>query len=995
MQRQKKDGQTIQFDDAYNSSSQFRIEGNASYYASWTKDFEIKYDANGGKFIGNAKTEYKYGDKISNSKLGQNLKISLAVGEGISVSREYYTFKGWNVKLNGELVSDKLITSGKNTTFDFYEIDGKYYFYDYKPSGIVIADSEKTEMILQSGKTVVLVANWEAKKYNVKIVDTLANEGQTVTNKTSQVAFNEDFTFPTGFSESEKFDSKIGYKLVGFSATKGGDIVYALGEDGSMPTIPANTITSGRTFYTVYEQKNIDVKYKAIMPDDSVVDFDTYNQTVAYGAKLTLPVVSSYNFNGKELVFKYWYYLNRNGDEVKIATGDTASYHNENDELIIYGHFEADSYQVSIAFTNPYSDQNYITETLSIGNWEKNSTITTEIYNDIMSRVYEKLNVMLADYLLRDESDNIINGIYKGFKLDGMYTTGGYDDKFEVNKKFSSDDFRILGFTPTGMTLVTKWTASNLTLTYKASEEDDAQSKDDTSYNFASSIVLKGSDYLTLDGGKIIKSWYIYNDTTRDFYDCGATICDKNANSLQKYIVWDLSGNGTITIYANTEQTCTVEYYSFDGSTTKLISTQTFIWGESADLISGNEALVDFADKNMKFEGWYYNGTKVTSIPTLSEENGFSVKLYANLTFVKSIWLAKIVGTSITEELISSETINVLRYNSDTKTYSYITGIVLNAVPELTADQIPSGYTYYGLKFGDNIYRKGDIEGTGIILAVTGDDIKLVTYFTQTYTITYQVSDDITFDDGTIDNKVETYIIGYDGSLADGGEIKIKYSAKKTAYVFSGWKILQDNGKLGTTLYRLNDLFTPSTLSTTLQPVFEEPTIGTINAIIKLVKEDGSTTYKELSAIGDDTITNGYTYTFQGENGVSSEWTSLTYDLYKWVSADDGKEYMVGDTFTIPLAIESGQIFTFVGVWIEKYVVEFTQPTTHSSAIGYTSSITLWRGVEYNLTETPYIVGADGVEFKYWIFDNNGTEIHISVGDSIVLNKDNLSLVSL
>ena len=1006
LQRQKDDGQTITLDEAKNSSSQFLVEGHASYYASWTKDFEIKYDANGGKFVGNAKTEYKYGDKISNSRLGQNLKISLAVGEGISVSRENYTFKGWNVKLNGELVSDKLITTGKKITFDFYEIDGKYYFYDYKPKGIAIADSEKTEMILQSGKTVVLVANWEPKSYNITIKDTQPKEGQS-NEKVFKVKFDQAFTFPTEL-DGVSIDSTMGFKLVGFSTTKGGDPVYLIGNDGSMPIIEAGTITSNKTFYTAYIQKEINLIYKARFSDESEVNIEGYNKKVDYGSLLELPNISSLkNASGKDSKLKYWYYeenIDGTITQQKVANGDPAKYHNENDELIIYGYFEVDSYQVSISFTNPFSDPNFILETQSIDKvYEKGSSITNEVYEYIISKVYEKLNEMLSDYLLRDESGNTINRIYKGYKLDGLYQSGT-NKIFEVNKKFDSNNFSGLGTSTFVLNLVTRWIANDLTLTYKSSEEDGATTKTDTSYKYDSSIVLKGSDFLTLGGGKVVNSWYFKDGTTQISLGCGDTLSGDKAKLFLKNIVWDTEGMGSITFYANTEQLCSVEYYSFDGVNKEptLIETQELkydpIMGLNGGLLEGDIALLN----DLVFVGWFFNGEEVTSdkFSTILKENSFSIKLYADLTFEKSISLIQLDGSNITETLLSSENIKVLQYNSSEKTYSYITEIVINEVPELMASQIPDGYDYYGLKCGDKVYKKGDIESKGETLAVDGNDIKLVTYFTQEYTITYKVPEGATFADDTTEDKTDTYTIGYDGKvvgLSEGvSEIKIKYSAKKTAYNFSGWKIDLGGGKLGTTLYNENDVFTPTTTTTTLVPVFVEPNKGDVFAKIILVKQEGSEEVsKTLEYDGSNQITNGYTYTFKGENGVSSEWTSLTHDLIKWKSEYDGKEYMVGETFTIPLAIVKGQEFKFYGVWIEKYTLKFTQDEEHSLATNYTKDgVVLHRGVKYDidtLTNTPRIDGADGVEFKYWIFDDNGTERHIFEGDSIVLNDENFS----
>ena len=389
----------------------------------------------------------------------------------------------------------------------------------------------------------------------------------------------------------------------------------------------------------------------------------------------------------------------------------------------------------------------------------------------------------------------------------------------EVNKKFDSNNFSGLGTSTFVLNLVTRWIANDLTLTYKSSEEDGATTKTDTSYKYDSSIVLKGSDFLTLEGGKVVNSWYFYDGTTQISLGCGDTLSGDKAKLFLKNIVWDTEGKGSITFYANTEQLCRVEYYSFDGvnKEPKLIETQELkydpIMGLNGGLLEGDIALLN----DLVFVGWFFNGVEVTSdkFSTILKENSFSIKLYADLTFEKSISLIQLDGSNITETLLSSENIKVLQYNSSEKTYSYITEIVINEVPELMASQIPTGYTYYGLKCGDDVYTESEINGSGIAIDVTGKNIKLVTYFTQDYTITYKVPEGATFADDTTENKTDTYTIGYDGKVLGVSEIKINYSAKKTAYNFSGWKIDLGDGKLGTTLYNENDVFTPTTTTTT------------------------------------------------------------------------------------------------------------------------------------------------------------------------------------
>ena len=302
---------------AYTSSSNFKVEGDTSYYASWSIDYEIIYDANGGEFSSSSKTTYKYSELVGSTNSLFDLKVNLYVGKGISITSDNYIFQGWNLKISDTEVSDHLIqtSSTKRTTFDFYE--NKYY--DYRAEGITIPDEDKFDLHLLNGKQVVLVANWEPKKYSIRIIDTLANEGETAGVRTDEVAFDQPYTFPLNNALGVPFDNKIGYKLEGFSTSKGGDIVYRYDPE-NMPVIEANTINSNLTFYTVYSEKDINLKYQFVYNEGSdsqyTIDYTpsvgstaTRPGTIAYGQALTLPIVTGTDYGDSKYVFKYWYYF--------------------------------------------------------------------------------------------------------------------------------------------------------------------------------------------------------------------------------------------------------------------------------------------------------------------------------------------------------------------------------------------------------------------------------------------------------------------------------------------------------------------------------------------------------------------------------------------------------------------------------------------------------------------------------------------------------------
>lgn len=1030
---------------AYNSSSNFLVKGDQNFYASWTTDYEIEYNANGGEFGSSATTKYTYSVNGSGK-----MKINLYIGSGQkSITRENYKFVGWKIAdASGNIGESSALIKNSDTqkmTFDFYKDEnGKCYYYKYKADGITVGQNEKTEMYLQNGRKVVLMAVWEPNKYNVTVKDTMASGDKSSTQITIQVAFNESFVFPNANAQGVHFDNKIGYKLVGFAKTEGGDVEYAIGEDNSYPTIDAGVISKNTTFYTVYEQKNIRVEFKVKLPDGDIQDFPAYTiNSIGYGATISMPTIPTVTSNdGKILKFKYWYY-EKDSEEIKIASGDKVTYHDDNNVLVIYGHFEVDSYTVTVGITNPYVNQNLIVDrySFSLGAFEKDSQITENLYRKTMHEVYTKLKEMLGSDCILDEqtvvvpeidveTGDIINNTYitklvfKGFTMTGMYATGGYDNLFAVGKQFNTTDFKILGFTTSGMTIATNWSATNIDIVYHADEEDSISPKTATVAFTDTPIDLENGTYLTIPG-KEIKSWYIKLVDNNKFLDLASRLVGNGSKygfttlyDLDDYITWNnTNGTGVLNIYANTAQVCKIEYYTFANSRIpKHIATDSFVMDGTKTLWGADSAIVDtLAGSDLRFNGWYLGGVSdvkfagsalVTEVMGyFNDSNSYTIKLYADLTFDKSIYRLKVNGNVTSEELISCDTISLLK--NDGTNYYYITAIVIDDYPELSSDQIPEGYDYYGLRNDNNTFTLAQINSGLATITISGNDIKLVTYFTKEYTITYTVTDGANFNDegNTTTDKVERYVIGIDGVVAGNQEIKINYTAEKTGYGWDGWRIKYENGTIGDVKYDLGQAFTPSTAQTTFVPAFQTPSDGTINAKIRLIKEDGSATTITYSYLDSDNnlcvdmptsgtrITNGYVLSFAKVQGL---WTEGTRDLYKWVDSDGNEYDATTGTFTIPLAIQNDDIFTFTGVWIEKYYVKFTQPQEFVSAEGYDlTPIAVHKGEKYTLHKMPVIkvggVIVEDIEFKYWKYDLDGQIITIKYNDAIVLNSDNYS----
>ena len=172
LRRESKDnGTTITSDKmAYTSSSNFHITGNMAFYASWTPDYMIEYNANGGTFSSSSKTLYRYSEIVSSSKSQLNLKANIYVGNRIALTREGYDFKGWQVQCADGTYATIKSSSTTRTTFDFY--DNK--FYSYRAEGVMVDENNKTQFVM-TDNTVTLQALWEAKKFKITIIDTRAN----------------------------------------------------------------------------------------------------------------------------------------------------------------------------------------------------------------------------------------------------------------------------------------------------------------------------------------------------------------------------------------------------------------------------------------------------------------------------------------------------------------------------------------------------------------------------------------------------------------------------------------------------------------------------------------------------------------------------------------------------------------------------------------------------------------------------------------------------
>lgn len=985
-------------DVIYKPNTNIRVYGDQDYYASWTIDYKIVYDANGGEFTRGAdKKEIKYSEWLKKSSASTyDLKMTLKIGENINVKKDNYDFVDWYVG------SDDSITLPTRTTFDLYE--KKYY--SARSGSVTVPEADKTAFPVGADNTIVLKAKWEPIKFTITVWDTRAEQSQAA-KRVFDVAYSDDpldvFTFPTENGLGQKYnEAHVGYKITGFALDRDGLEGFREYNEDNMPTIQCSTLTGPLEYFAIYEEKNINIKYcfkKSTESGDIIVDYTPTNPLVTVGTVkylstiVALPKVTGADYGDTKYMFKYWYYEDANGQEVKVYAGDKVKYCDQDDNLIIYAKFEVDEYQIALNVMDPYT--NTLIENVKLFSVEVGQEITQDIYDEVIDTVREIIAKSLSQYVL--DADKLI---LKGYSLENLFTQGGYTDIFAVGKLFNSNHFQILAVTTSGMTLQTKWAPSEVKVVYKDSEANNANSVTQGEINYASDIVLKAKEAFTFTDGQFVHNWYIIdptnsdNATNRTFFDCNTKLVGiggkfASLHNMLKYIEWDENGVGTLVIYANVKQTCRVNYYKPNVlGGVDLAGFVEFVYGEEIPELMDPSMVVS---GDLKFEGWYYLGNKVSAIPVTKDN--YVVDIYANLTFDVTYKIIRIANNTMAEEVYSVETVSLLKsYDSTTDTYNYLTFYIINVdkVPQLTASDIPEGYEYYGLKHNTEIYSLEAINNE-VAVAATGSNLEFTTYYTKVYTLTYSLLDKNSelFDDGTSANKNYTFKVGFDGVSLD--EVRIAHQASKAGYEFSGWQIRKGDGNLDPNIYAFDDVIVLSTLNTTLVPVFNAPDAGDIDVTIKYIH--GLNGDKATQA---EYLTNGDTFGFKA--GSAFGWTNDKYELYAWKDVD-GKVYYVNDanyTYTIPLAVTNTTI-QFTGLWQPTYSINFEQPANYKDLATYTTkSVKLYQydrnkmtesnanKFKFVLTEVP-TTSITGIEFKYWTYNNNGEIVNIPVGSTIYI----------
>lgn len=945
--------------DAYTSAKSFKVVGDAEYYASWTLNYLVEYNANGG--IGTLPKTLNYKNNY------RDLKMTVSVGGGTKLQMSGHTFAGWVLKKNdNNLDTSNIISSGTSLVFDYAN------HVVYKESNPDVKYPMNLEGDLDN--KVVLYAYWEPRQFSITLVDTLNNNEKTIEKAT----YGVDFVFPV-------FD-KNGYKFDGWASEQGGTVIYTPGS-----SMPGSSVVSNYTFYTIYSIKKIALEYWCLDVKGGEVQYTQTGAfsygTINYNQTIILPTPSYTLYGDSTYLFKEWYYVDDAGNEIVVTTGESIRY--EGEKLILWARFEKEKY--TAIFEINLTDGTSAIDPISI-DLDKNYVITNEFIEELMlevDKVIERHGIKAYNFagFYNDYRFNAVNPL----KL--VAGQGVNDTTFPVLKASS-----IIRFTG-------KWVPNAVSFEYRSSESDYQQNNSfhtGLNYESTSEIVLKNQTELDfkMGDGTTITRWYIKevaNPDRKAYFTVGANLIGGNSyvsiSELDKYITWNWNDveeryDGIVYLYAETEQVFDIIYYRYINGAEEVIKQEQIKYDAYNNLLtlaSGLEATYG----NMIFNGWRLGsmaGELITNgLLELSSERfgNYQVKLFADLSFNIDYKFVSIDGSTINIDDLKTETYNY--YNNN----AYVNSINISEMP--TDVTIPDGYIYYGLKYKDTIYSSSQVTTDGINVLIDGTTQTILCYITKMVTITYSVREfDEIFDDGSNDSKSYTYQIGFDGVQIDTITIK-NLSATKPNHVFVGWSISY-SGIPDSRVYHVNEAL-DVTENTMLVAVFEIPQAGNINAIITYLENDSA---NANSASFD--VKNGDSHTLLGNDDLGASWISLTQVIIGWRYTDSNGniyDYNVGDTFTIPLAITSGDEFKFIAIWDEYYTIKFNPDLTDATLD--TTKKTLLNGQEFKLTasEEPKLEVNATTKFQYWTYegavdsDTNNSPI-IRIGDIIkISNKTN------
>lgn len=986
----------------YTSSKSFRVVGDAEYYATWTKNFTIIYDANGGQGV--LPTSKKYSENF------QNLIMQMQLGSGNRLTRDGYNFIGWGLKNpeTGELY-DYTFKSSTGVVFDF---DGMQVYVANYPNSKYSVELESLSDDDIANK-LVLYAKWQIKEYYITLIDTKNNSS---TEKITVEYKQENFTLP----DENYLDGKYlheGVKLLGWSNSKNATSVTI--DAGGM--IPAEDLIRDYTFYTVYEAKQITILYKIIREDGSVVDYNPSSSggyskgKVNYNTKLNLPTPSASDYGNVNFKFNYWYYEDDSLGEiqkVRINSGDMLRY--EGETLILYSEFMSLNFKINFVITEP-SGYRPIEDIKITKVVDKGSTTGNVAISDPLD-LYDEIMLALEEFISTNE--------IKEFSCLGFFNTyfgnGALNPlKFAPNMAINGVNFPYLAVS-NEITFTTMWEANAVDIIYY-SGEDKAQDKDNVysnvTYSSTETLAMPSANLFDLGNGIEINSWYIKDSEGNKLYFDVTTaeitsylIGDKytGISDLAQYIEWENVGGvfrGKIEIFAETHFVFDVNYYRYssNGTLEKIGETKNYIYSDQTDYTLEPSDFATYGD--LTFNGWRIGSlTSSQILPALgtldinaTDYPDYEVNVYADMSYRVTMRQWNMIMGTLVEDEIYSYTNNYY----DLNTGLYIDSIKITECPEYTGNL--DNYTYFGIRHGDRTVDKATIERDGMVVNCDGNNINLLVYLTKNITITYNVSNGETFD-GLVDSQVVQQLnAGFDNTSAENfkvgrpnGNTADLLIANKPGYVFVGWTI--GVFTQGSQVYT-NDTEMPISEDIDFYAYFEKPEKNTIEGKIIYLKNTGDNTpsYVEVVKNGIPTeLLSGEEIESRSPNADS--WTSNTMIIRGWLY--NGVEYPIGFNFQVPEIMVAGTEYVFKAVWVEEYTLTFNAGVV---ATGVPENTKLERGEIYLVSGKPEAL-TEGNTFSYWTFALDSSRVSsqagieefyengvvkISVGDRLVFVSSN------
>lgn len=960
------------------------------YYASWTMNFTVSYDANGGTVSRTMPT-------IQYATNGKNLTLEVTTLNASSyISNTGNTFDGWLLKTaDGGWVD---LNIGQRETYIFNFQTNK--FYKKQQSGtqydFVLGDGEGNRL-----NEVVLFAKWKANEYKITIIDGITSAKTTFTAKYG--SGNLDI--------SQYITDHLGYKFTHLSTSRSGsDVAIEPLDDGSV-LLPESSILSNLTFYAIYELRNITLSYKIVQKTGTSITYEPtasiYSKgIVKYGDTLILPTPDgARDYGDGNFLFKYWYYLDGEENEVIVENGSKLKY--DDSELVLWAKFEEQRIYLQFKFVNPLNSSDIVViTTADLGDGEQ--TISIQKGEKISSELYTAINDKIEE-LIKDIHEYTYNGLF--------YYYFGSPYKFFTNEEVPSQD------SSGTIMYTTTFSANAVNFVYEFVSSGDAGKQTKTAhtgntYDSKSDIILENVKDLNFSygEGEGIISWYLLknNDTDNDKYPLqlgdyliktvGSGDYFRSIADMSKYIVWEYNTStgkyeGTITIHAETEKNITITYYAIasDGQLKQIKRTDLTYdaFGNSLSLLDSSDALVGFEKTSgLQFNGWrVYNGT--TLVTSLGDEGlvsgvlnidvdsiftNYDVKLYADISYIVSYEQIIENGgafavTSLKEDVHKLATSDFYNVNSYKLTHS------LSTTP-VSVDSIPSGYEYYGYKIGTKIYSM-DAIGDGINLEVAGDKIEILCYIARVINITYTLGssiEDEKFADGETSDKVEKFVLDYENNIiamrTDSGDVskdRITVSSiqcEKAGYSFIGWSIISDGQTSNEVLQADEELYIYNNV--TLVAIFKEPDQASLTAkfVYKYVNASGEdVTCKEVSIPN----ANGTTQTLLDPSSVTVDaYSGVTGWMYQGQTLEDG-------LFSVPLLIKNNQEFEFIAIVKTKYTIKFE---TYSRET--VSDLVIYDGVEYRLNSQPTLDNESKIVSWAYYLDSEEEPIEIAYNDAII-----------